>query len=1034
MKSKTFKKLTAMMIAVMLVFSMCVTGISASAAAVSDGTRVVYLKPNSNWLKDSARFAVYLFQGSTNTWTDMSDEDGDGYYEATLPEGEWEKIIFCRMNPNSTTNGWSTKWNQTSDLDIPDDMNCYTVKDATWDKGGGEWSLYDPENPTEPPSTEATEGTTKQVIEGDPDSYYLFGYINNANYACEEDSENAGEYKFVDNQVTATFDADSYVAVKKGDNSAWYMTEGWLGTTVTSALLKNTTAIASGANKLYVPAGVEVTFTLVDNGDDTFTLSYTSATDPTSETDPTEVTEPTEPASVDYYLFGSINGANYGCEEDYENMGDYKFVDGKLTVVFEEMSYVGVKTTDNGAWYMTDGWQGVVNEVTLYDTSTLGENANKLVVPAGEVNFTLVVNDDGTLTLSYESDVVPTIPTEEPTDPTDPTEPVAVDYYLFGYINGANYADGDDYANMGDYKFVNNEVTVTFTEISYVGVKTTDNGAWYMTDGWAGEVTEVTLFNTSVVGENADKLMVPAGEVKFTLTVNANDTLTLSYTVLSEPTTEPVETTEPATEPTTEPATEPTTEPATEPTTEPVETDVTLKFAAPTSTINRYKWTNPVFYYGSSTTMSSNTQIEMTATDEVFYTAETGSSTIISAGGWTVYAVTLTPEQVAEVESVKFAGFATADGVSRTTLTSKSNVFKACVDTYSSTYNTDATPLSALNGYTFVIRDAMSGATSYTSYGGYWVSDFTTVKFAAPSSNTKRSTWDNVQFYYAASGVTFENATKLTMVNTFETTKVSDLGDMTTLKAGRWYIYAVSLDAVQTAEANASAKAGFAKPDADNKTSFSKSVLLAKTDEYDGTYNTTARTLQELEGQVFVVQGRATSTSLLTFLGEWQTEAKYTEGKDDTITICFAAPKGVSATAEWSTGVELYYGNTTSYKDTNRLAMTKTDISTNVSVSGTKLTTLESGYWDVYELTLTAEQIIEIDNSNNVGFIKTGSYNRTSILQTKNICRASRIEGETAYTSAPETIEAFDGFTFVINDMKDAANERTSYLGSWVAA
>ena len=87
-----------------------------SAAAVSDGTRVVYLKPNSNWLKDSARFAVYLFQGSTNTWTDMSDEDGDGYYEATLPEGEWEKIIFCRMNPSTTTKRLSNKWNQTLDL------------------------------------------------------------------------------------------------------------------------------------------------------------------------------------------------------------------------------------------------------------------------------------------------------------------------------------------------------------------------------------------------------------------------------------------------------------------------------------------------------------------------------------------------------------------------------------------------------------------------------------------------------------------------------------------------------------------------------------------------------------------------------------------------------------------------------------------------------------------------------------------------------------------------------------------------------
>ena len=554
MKSKTFKKLTAVVLAVMLTLSMCVTGISASAAAVSDGTRVVYLKPSSNWTQKGARFAVYLFQGSTNTWTDMSDEDGDGYYEATLPEGEWEKVIFCRMNPNATENNWNTKWNQTLDLDIPDDMNCYTVKEATWDNGGGEWSLYDPENPPEPPSTEATEGTTKQVITGDPDSYYLFGYINNANYACEEDTDNAGEYKFVDNQVTAKFDANSYVAVKKGDNSAWYMTEGWLGESVTSALLKNTNDIASGANKLFVPGGVEVTFTLVDNGDDTFTLSYASATDPTGTTDPTEVTEPTEPVPVDYYLFGSINGANYGCEEDYANMGDYKFVDGKLTVEFTEMSYVGVKTTDNGAWYMTNGWQGIVNEVTLYNTSTLDDTADKLVVPAGVVNFTLVVNDDDTLTLSYESDVDPTIPTEGPTDPvestvsTEPTEPVPVDYYLFGSINGANYGCEEDYANMGGYKFVDNEVTVTFTETSYVGVKTTDNGAWYMTDGWQGDVTEVTLYNTKNLDDTADKLMVPAGEVKFTLVVNDDDTLTLSYTVLSQPTTEP--TTEPATEPT----------------------------------------------------------------------------------------------------------------------------------------------------------------------------------------------------------------------------------------------------------------------------------------------------------------------------------------------------------------------------------------------------------------------------------------------------------------------------------------------------
>ncbi|MGN0490000.1 hypothetical protein [Ruminococcus sp.] len=1029
MKSKTFKKLTALMIAVMLVFSMCITGISASAAAVSDGTRVVYLKPNSNWTQSGARFAVYLFQGSVNTWTDMSDEDGDGYYEATLPEGEWEKIIFCRMNPNSTTNGWSNKWNQTSDLDIPDDMNCYTVKDATWDKGGGEWSLYDPENPTEAPSTEATEGTTRQVITGDPDSYYLFGYINNANYACEEDSDNAGEYKFVDNQVTAKFDADSYVAVKKGDNSAWYMTEGWLGTTVKSALLKNTNDITGEANKLYVPGGVEVTFTLVDNGDDTFTLSYASATDPTGTTDPTEVTEPTEPVAVDYYLFGSINGANYGCEEDYANMGDYKFVDGKLTVEFTEMSYVGVKTTDNGAWYMTNGWQGVVNEVTLYNTSTLGETADKLVVPAGVVNFTLVVNDDDTLTLSYESDVVPTIPTEEPTDPTestDPTEPVAVDYYLFGSINGANYGCEEDYANMGDYKFVDGKLTVEFTEMSYVGVKTTDNGAWYMTNGWQGVVNEVTLYNTSTLGETADKLVVPAGVVNFTLVVNDDDTLTLSYESDVVPTI-------PTEEPTTEPVTEPTTEPATEPTTVPV-TDVILKFAAPTSYASRNNWSTPVFFYGNTQSMDSVTMVEMTATNDIYYTTDTGSNTLLTTNGWKVFEVNLSADQVEEANAAKFAGFATADGVNRTTFVSGANVLKAGVDTYSATYGTAKT-LGELNGKTFVIKDSTYGEKSCTSYVGYWVSEYVTVKVASPLSSTTYSTWDKASLYYGDT-TTFDNMTKIEMINTGETTKVTGVDTVKTLKSGRWYINAITVDTATAAAINSAKYAGFCKTDAVNRTSILMNVLKAKTNVCDGSYNSTARTLADVAGQVFVIKDKTSTveTSVSTYIGEWETEDVYTQGKDDTVTIYFAAPKGAKSAYDWSTGVELYYGNTAIYTATERLVMTETDKTVNVSVDADKIPTLASGEWTVYSLTLTVEQIKAIDDCANVGFVKTGSYNRTSILSYRNIGKASKMDGVTTYNGVKESIETFDGYVFVINDHYPSSNEPISYTGSWIVA
>ena len=111
----------------------------------------------------------------------------------------------------------------------------------------------------------------------------------------------------------------------------------------------------------------------------------------------------------DFYLFGFINGANYGCENDYTNMGQYKFVDGKLTVSFDVDSYIGIKTTDNGAWYMTQAY--VTDSVaTFYNTDTgAGE---KMLVPGGvDVTFYLTLNADDSLMLSYDTKAKPVIPT-----------------------------------------------------------------------------------------------------------------------------------------------------------------------------------------------------------------------------------------------------------------------------------------------------------------------------------------------------------------------------------------------------------------------------------------------------------------------------------------------------------------------------------------------------------------------------------------------------------------------------------------------
>ena len=108
-------------------------------------TNKLYLKPNTNWLSDQARFVAYFFdpinpsQTEANVWVDMNEEENN-YYSVDR-RLDYKKVIFCRMNPNTSENNWNNKWNQTPDLDIAYD-NCYNVPENTWDKGSGYWNMY----------------------------------------------------------------------------------------------------------------------------------------------------------------------------------------------------------------------------------------------------------------------------------------------------------------------------------------------------------------------------------------------------------------------------------------------------------------------------------------------------------------------------------------------------------------------------------------------------------------------------------------------------------------------------------------------------------------------------------------------------------------------------------------------------------------------------------------------------------------------------------------------------------------------------
>lgn len=104
-------------------------GITSAAA------KTVYLKPNSNWLQDNARFALYMYGGGEAAWTDFAVVDSENkIYKATFDDSQ-TNMIFVRLNPSTAENSFNdgVKWNQTADLAAPTfDNELFTLGDG-WD-------------------------------------------------------------------------------------------------------------------------------------------------------------------------------------------------------------------------------------------------------------------------------------------------------------------------------------------------------------------------------------------------------------------------------------------------------------------------------------------------------------------------------------------------------------------------------------------------------------------------------------------------------------------------------------------------------------------------------------------------------------------------------------------------------------------------------------------------------------------------------------------------------------------------------------
>lgn len=97
-----------------------------------------------------ARFAVNAFGASDNDWFDLEETgSGTGIYRIKDDEkielDKYTTVIFCRMDPATSENNWTNKWNQTKDLVIndatgPNNMSQLKYSVEGWDNGNGTWS------------------------------------------------------------------------------------------------------------------------------------------------------------------------------------------------------------------------------------------------------------------------------------------------------------------------------------------------------------------------------------------------------------------------------------------------------------------------------------------------------------------------------------------------------------------------------------------------------------------------------------------------------------------------------------------------------------------------------------------------------------------------------------------------------------------------------------------------------------------------------------------------------------------------------
>ncbi len=113
--------------------------------ATSPETKIIYLRPNANWLSNSGGQKFSVYNMSSGQFIDFMTESAcaPGVYSLEIL-ASITQVIFVRHNITATTPSWAdgNKWNQTGDLTIPGSNNLFTIPDGAWDGSTTTWSTY----------------------------------------------------------------------------------------------------------------------------------------------------------------------------------------------------------------------------------------------------------------------------------------------------------------------------------------------------------------------------------------------------------------------------------------------------------------------------------------------------------------------------------------------------------------------------------------------------------------------------------------------------------------------------------------------------------------------------------------------------------------------------------------------------------------------------------------------------------------------------------------------------------------------------